>query len=95
MFLVKARKYQQVTQVDDIKLRGVTDTLKGRDVIQRDFERLEKWANTNVFQFNEGKCKVLHFGYNEPLQQQGADCVNSSFAEKVPGVPVNNKDGFE
>lgn len=95
MFLVKANKYQQVTEVDDIKLRGATDTLKGRAVIQRDFERLEKWANMNAFQFNEGKCKVLHLGYNKPIQQPGADWVKGSFAEKVLGVPANNKDGLE
>jgi len=47
MLRAKANKYQQVTEVDDSKLRGVTDTLKGRAVIKRDFERLEKWANMN------------------------------------------------
>lgn len=62
MFLVKANKYQQVTHRDYIKLRGVTDTLKGRAFIWRDFDRLEKWTNICVFRFNKGKCKVWHLG---------------------------------
>ncbi|XP_009319621.1 PREDICTED: thymopoietin [Pygoscelis adeliae] len=49
----------------------------------------------NVFQFNEGKCRVLHLGYNKPIQQPGADLVKGGFAEKVLGVPANNKDGLE
>ncbi|PKU47210.1 hypothetical protein llap_2517 [Limosa lapponica baueri] len=60
--MLKANKCQLVTEVDDIKLKGVTDTLKGRAVIQPDFDMPEKRPNTNVFKFNKGKCKVLRLG---------------------------------
>lgn len=36
--------------------------------IQRDYNRLENWADRNL-KFNKGKCEVLHLGRNTLIHQ--------------------------
>jgi len=54
---------------DDAKLGEVADTPEGRAAIQRDLNRLEKWADKNLMKFNKQKCKVLHLGRNNSVHQ--------------------------
>ena len=72
---------------DDMKLGGRADTPEGPAAIQRDLDRLEKWADGNLTQFNKGKCKVLHLGGNSPRHQHrlGAAQLESSSEEKDLG----------
>ena len=43
--------------------------LVGRAAIQRHLDRLETWLDGNLLKFSQGKCKVSHLGYNNPMQQ--------------------------
>ncbi|GAB0175534.1 mitochondrial enolase superfamily member 1 [Grus japonensis] len=51
---------------NDTKLEGVADTPEGCAAIQRALNRLEKWADGNLMEFNKEKCKVLHLGRDSP-----------------------------
>ncbi|RMC06754.1 hypothetical protein DUI87_16200 [Hirundo rustica rustica] len=45
---------------DSIQLCGAVDTMKGRDVIQRDLDRFGKWACGKRVTFNKAKCEILN-----------------------------------
>ncbi|GAB0187004.1 triadin [Grus japonensis] len=58
---------------DNTKLCGVINTLEGRDAIQRNLDRLERWACANCMKFNKAKCKVLHMGWGNPKHNLGTE----------------------
>lgn len=37
---------------------------------QRDIDRLEKYADSNLMKFSKGKCRVLKLGRKEPMHQE-------------------------
>jgi len=78
---------------DHTKLCGVVDKLEGRDAIQRDPDRLERWACVNSMKFNKAKCTVLHMGQVNPKHKYGlgGEWLESSPEEKDLGVPVDEK----
>ncbi|KAJ7397830.1 rna-directed dna polymerase from mobile element jockey-like [Pitangus sulphuratus] len=56
--------------VENTKLCDAFDTLEGRDDIQRDLDRLERWVCMNLRKFNNAKWKVLHVGQGNPKHRK-------------------------
>ncbi|GAB0189041.1 hypothetical protein GRJ2_001369400 [Grus japonensis] len=77
---------------NDIKLCGTVNMLEGRDAIQRDLERLERWAHMNLMKF-KAKCKVLHVGRRNPKHSYrlGGEWIENSPEEEDLRMLVNEK----
>ncbi|KAK4822647.1 hypothetical protein QYF61_018599 [Mycteria americana] len=56
------------TKFANTKLGGEVDMSEGRAISQRNLDRLEEWASKNSRKFNKSRCKVLHLGWNDPVQ---------------------------
>ncbi|GAB0181661.1 hypothetical protein GRJ2_000631400 [Grus japonensis] len=78
---------------NDTKLCGVVNMLEERDVIQRDLNRLERWARANRMKLNKAKCKVLNVGRRNAKHNYrlGEEWIESSPEEKDLEVLIDEK----
>ena len=74
-------------------MEGGQDTLEGRETIQRDLDRLEKWAHGPPNEVQSGQMQAAALGLGSPryLYKPGEDLLESSPAEKDLGVLVDKK----
>ena len=77
---------------DDTKLGGKVNPPAGRDHIQADLDRLEKWTGLNRMRFKD-KCRVLHLGRGNQHYgyKLGADPLGSTEAERDLGVRTDSR----
>jgi len=70
----------------------VVDTLEGRDAIQRDLDRLERWACESLMNFKNPNCMVLHMGQDNSKHKYrlGREWIESIHEEDL-GVLVDKK----
>ena len=78
---------------NDAKLCGAVDLLEGRVTIQRNLDRLERWARPTLMKFNKAKCKVLHKVWGNPKHKRrlGGEWIESGPSEKDLGMLVDEK----
>ncbi|TRZ25377.1 hypothetical protein HGM15179_001695 [Zosterops borbonicus] len=81
----KNKQHQLSTFVNDTKLYGEVDRLEGRDAIQRNPDRPERWDCANLMKFNKAKRKVLHLGWDNPKHgyRLGNEWIDNSPVKKV------------
>ncbi|GAB0209622.1 hypothetical protein GRJ2_003427900 [Grus japonensis] len=70
---------------DDTKLCGAVDMLEGRDGIQRDLDRLERWVRANCMKFNTGRHNSKH------KYRLAREWIESSPEEKDLGMLIDEK----
>ncbi|KAJ7410813.1 hypothetical protein BTVI_52287 [Pitangus sulphuratus] len=78
---------------DDTKLCGAVDMLDGKDAIQRDSDRPERWACVNLLKFNKVKHKVPHMGQGNPEHKHrlSGEWIKACPGERDLGMFVNEK----
>ncbi|KAK4806316.1 LOW QUALITY PROTEIN: hypothetical protein QYF61_008502 [Mycteria americana] len=83
-----------VPSANDTKAGGEADSPEGRAASQRDFARLEKWADGNLMKFNKEKCKVLPLGRNNPagkhLGREGPGGLGGHQVDHEPEAHCNS-----
>ncbi|RMC03303.1 hypothetical protein DUI87_20498 [Hirundo rustica rustica] len=75
------------------KLGGVVNYFECREALQRDPNKLERWAIINHMKFNKGKCWNLHFRRANPgcVYRLRNETLKSSALERDLGVLLDGK----
>ena len=55
--------------VGDINFYDVVNTVKRRDAIQRDRDKLQRWVYENIVKINKTMCKDVHMGQSNAMHK--------------------------
>lgn len=86
---------------DDTKAYTSVEIKEKSEMLQESLNKLVEWSNTWLLQFNKEKCKVMHFGRNNPgcdYYMKDNDAVSKlecTGSEKDLGVVVDQNLSFE
>ena len=77
---------------DDTKIGGPCKTIEAQNKIQTDINKLYNWSQKWLMSFNVDKCKVMHFGKNNPKRKyyMNNNEIKETTEEKDLGVIISN-----
>ena len=77
---------------DDTKVICPMENEENEATLQADLDKLLDWSNKWQMQFNFEKCKVMHFGYNNPCLEytMGEAKLTVTKSEKYFGVVIDH-----
>ena len=67
---------------DDTKLYRVVDNQDDADLLQGDLDEMVKWSSMWQLPFNEGKCKIMHYGKNNQKFTYTMECTKAMVERK-------------
>ena len=75
---------------DDAKIYRQIKSREDARILQEDLIKLQEWSRKWLLQFNEDKCKVMHFGKKNPKNQYQLNdkTLEETVLEKDLGVYV-------
>ena len=75
---------------DDSKIYRQVKSREDANILQEDLLKLQEWSRKWLLQFNEGKCKVMHFGKKNLKfdYQLNENVLEKSILEKDLGIHV-------
>ncbi|CAM5119835.1 unnamed protein product [Natator depressus] len=78
---------------DDMKLGGIANTERDRDIIQEALDDLVNWSNSNRMKFNSEKSKAMHLGINNKnfCYKLGTHHLEVREEEKDLGILVDHR----
>jgi hypothetical protein len=77
---------------DDTKVISMIKSQEDNLNLQNDINELNKWSNEWLIKFNEKKCKVMHFGKNNPNHEYKINeyILEKTQSEKDLGITITN-----
>ena len=76
---------------DDTKITASISSVEERNILQTDLTRLMEWSEAWQMKFNVNKCKVMHYGFNNPSYEYliNDEVLIDTEEERDLGVTIN------